>query len=64
MDMPLWLEYLFKGIAVFALLCFSGIITTRAGKNPYFALLLLIPFVQVAAIWAFAFSRWPKVDKK
>jgi len=61
--MPLWLEYLLKGITIFGMLVFSGIVATKAGRNPYYALFLLIPFLQIAVVWAFAFLPWPKVDK-
>lgn len=58
-DMPLWLDYLIKGILVFAALAFAGITLTKANKSPYLALFLLVPFVQVVVIWYVAFSNWP-----
>lgn len=58
-DMPLWVEYLIKGILAFALLAFAGVALTKANKSPYLALFLLVPFVQVAVIWYVAFSKWP-----
>jgi hypothetical protein len=64
MTMPIWLEYLLKGLAVFAMIALPAVVASRAGKSPYFALLLLVPIVQIWVVWAFAFTDWPKVDKK
>jgi NADH:ubiquinone oxidoreductase subunit 6 (subunit J) len=64
-DIPVWIEYLFKGLLAFAMLAFSGITATKTGrKNPYYALLLLVPFLQIAVVWAFAFVEWPKLEEK
>ena len=59
----MWGIYLSVGIGLFAMLSFSCIIASRAGRSPYFALLMLFPYVQVVAIWVFAFTAWPKADK-
>ncbi len=34
-------------------------ILTRTGHSGWWALLLLIPMVNVIAYWVFAFKRWP-----
>lgn len=47
---------------VFAVLVF-GAIAKRAGFSRWFGLLMLVPLVNLAAIWIFAFSRWPALDK-
>ena len=60
---PDWIAHLIVGIFIFCLVSCSGIILTRTGRNPYYALLLLIPVVQVIAIWMFAYSMWPGVKK-
>jgi hypothetical protein len=64
LDLPVWLDYLIKGIVIFVLLAFAGITATKAGRNPYYALLLLYPLTAIWVVWAFARAPWPKVDGK
>jgi hypothetical protein len=59
MTPPFWLEYLLKGLAIIAMMAFPAIIAGRAGRSPYLALLLMVPVVNVAAVWAFAYAKWP-----
>jgi hypothetical protein len=61
--LPIWLSYLFKGLAIFAMMALPAVVVGRAGRNPYMALLLMVPFVNVAVVWAFAYAEWPKVKK-
>lgn len=61
--LPLWLEYLIAGILVFITLACGGVVLSRAGRNPFWALVLPLPYVQVLALWAFSFCKWPQVDK-
>jgi hypothetical protein len=35
-------------------------IASKAGFHGAWALLLLVPLVNLALVWAFAFARWPK----
>lgn len=58
-DLPIWLQYLVQGLLMFTLLCFSAVILARAGRNPYWALLSLVPFVLIPALWIIAYTRWP-----
>lgn len=62
-DLPLWAEYLLKGLTILCMMAFPAVAVGRAGRSPYFALLLMIPLVNVAAVWAFAYARWPNRDK-
>jgi hypothetical protein len=59
---PQWAQYLAQGLLLFALMASSAVVLSRAGKNPYWALFTVIPYVVVAIVWVFAWSRWPKVD--
>jgi hypothetical protein len=34
-------------------------IVRKAGYSPAWALLALVPFVNLLALWVFAFARWP-----
>ncbi|MBI3442030.1 MAG: hypothetical protein HY052_09580 [Proteobacteria bacterium] len=56
----LWEQYLLQGILIFATLATSAVVLGRAGRNPYFALLMIVPYVQIIALWVFAFSTWPR----
>ncbi len=35
----------------------------NAGRSGWWCLLMFIPLVNVVAIWAFAFVRWPALDE-
>lgn len=62
-DLNQWQEYLIRGILIFCLMAFSGIVLSRAGRSPYWAVFVGIPFFPVVLFWLFAFCRWPKVEK-
>jgi len=51
------------GILSFAFLILTGIpvarILKRTGFNPWRALLILVPVVNLIGLWVFAFGRWP-----
>lgn len=34
-------------------------ILRRTGLSPWWSLLVLVPYLNVAALWVFAFVRWP-----
>lgn len=61
---PEWAQFLLQGITIFVLLSCGAVIAARAGRNPYWSLLFLVPFVYVPAVvvmlWIFAFVKWPK----
>lgn len=58
--MPEWLHYLVRGLMLCATLCFFAVTLTRMGRNPYWALLavLPIPFLIPAALWLLAYMPW------
>lgn len=60
LDLPEWGRYLLQGIFLFCQLATGAVVVGRAGKSPYWALLIVIPYVQIAAIWGFAYSKWKK----
>lgn len=35
----------------------------RAGFSPLWALVMLVPIVNLVMLWVFAFVRWPAVDR-
>lgn len=60
--LPVWAEYLVAGIAVLVLLISAGIAIGKSGRNPSWALLLLLPWVQIILFWLWAYKRWPARD--
>lgn len=63
LDLPLWGRYLLQGILVFISIACAAVTLSRAGRSPYYALLIVIPYVQIAALWVFAFTPWIKRKK-
>ena len=35
----------------------------RAGYSPWWVLLVLVPLVNLIALWVFAYARWPAIDE-
>lgn len=62
-DLAQWQEFLLRGILIFCLMAFSGIALSRAGRSPYWAVFVVVPYFIVALYWLFAFCRWPKAEK-
>ena len=60
MLLPPWAGYLVLGLLVLGLISCGGFILARLGYKPLWALLMVIPVVQIAAYWALAFMRWPR----
>lgn len=45
------------------MLWLGSLIIEKAGFDKKWVLTLLIPFVNIIAIWALAFSKWPNVKE-
>ena len=56
-------ELLIGSIVTTYMLIAGGWVLAKAGRSPLWILLLLFPYVNVLAVWAFAFIRWPFVDR-
>lgn len=39
-----------------------GRVLRRAGYSSWWALLVLVPLVNLVALWVFAYVRWPAID--
>jgi hypothetical protein len=57
-----WLGYLIIAVILTYTLAAGGWVLAKAGRSPLWILLLLVPYLNVVAIWAFAYTRWPFVD--
>lgn len=62
LSLPQWAEYTLAGIIIVYMMYLVGKILARSGHSPAWSLLLLIPFVQIIAIWYYAFKKWPLDD--
>ncbi|HYF60222.1 MAG TPA: hypothetical protein VEA81_14830 [Burkholderiaceae bacterium] len=55
------------GVVAVALLAvpmlMAGRVLGRAGYSPWWVLLVLVPVVNLIALWVFAFVRWPAIDR-
>lgn len=60
-DMPAWASYLIAGITIFIMMASACVIATRAGRNPYWGVLVVVPFFAPVLIWALALVRWPSM---
>lgn len=62
LGLPPWVTLLIVAAILLYGMYLAGKVLARAGLNPALALLLLLPFVQIAAVWAFAYMRWPRYE--
>lgn len=58
-----WLGYSIIAALLTYFVSAAGWVLARAGRSPVWVMLLLIPWVNVAAVWAFAYTRWPALDE-
>ena len=42
----------------------GGWVLAKAGRSPLWILFLLVPYVNIIGLWAFAYVRWPFLDNK
>jgi uncharacterized membrane protein YhaH (DUF805 family) len=52
-------------LALFALavpMLLMSRVLRRAGYSPWWVLLVLVPLVNLVALWMFAYMRWPAID--
>jgi hypothetical protein len=60
---PEWLSYLIGGLTIFMMMASACVIATRAGRNPYWGVLVIVPFAAPVLVWTLAYCRWPSFDK-
>jgi hypothetical protein len=52
-----WIAFI---VVAVAFLYPIGRVLGRVGFSPLWSLLAVVPFVNLAALWVFAFTDWPK----
>ena len=59
LHLPGWLVSVVVGMQITAKIGLGGWILARSGRSPLWILLLLLPYGELFAIWAFAYIEWP-----
>lgn len=59
LSLRIFFQIFIVGLLIFLPLC---LIYKKAGFDVWWVLVLLIPVVNIAMIWIFAFSRWPNLQ--
>lgn len=55
-----WVSMGIAGLCVAAAIGLAGFILARAGYKPLWALILLVPTVNVLGLWLLAFRKFPR----
>lgn len=55
------MEYILIPLFACFILYLGARILRKAGLNQYYVLLLLVPIINLAMIWVFAFTSWPNL---
>ncbi|PWC36229.1 hypothetical protein [Azospirillum sp. TSO35-2] len=58
-----WQFYLIISLVLTYTMVAGGWVLAKAGRSPLWILLLLFPYVNIIAVWVFAYIRWPFVDR-
>ena len=61
MTMENILFYILVLVLASLVLWMGGIILEKAGLSAKWVFILLVPVVNIAMIWVFAFTRWPNI---
>lgn len=59
LDLPGWSLMVLVGLMLAYKVAIGGWILARAGRSPLWVLALLVPFVELLAVWVFAYAPWP-----
>lgn len=59
-----WLGYLIVAAIMTYTLSMGGWVLAKAGRSPLWVLALLVPYLSILAIWAFAYARWPAMGAR
>lgn len=59
-----WQLPLVISLLTMAEISMAGFVLARAGRSPLWALVLLIPYLHVIALWGFAYARWPAMERR
>lgn len=60
--LPLWSGYLLVGMLGGYSLFLAGLTVVRTGHHVLWTLLLVVPVLNIVAVWLLAYRRWPRLD--
>lgn len=60
MLLPATMGYFVLGLVVLGLVSAVGFILARVGIKPLWAVLAIVPLLQIIAVWLFAHMSWPR----
>ena len=60
--LPMWTLYLIVGAFGAYSLFLAGLTVVRAGFHVLWTLLLVVPLLNIVAVWVLAYRRWPRLD--
>ncbi|MBI1209434.1 MAG: hypothetical protein GC191_19390 [Azospirillum sp.] len=59
LQLPEWQGHLAVGLLLAGKLGLGGWVLARAGRSPLWVFALLVPYLDLLALWIFAWSHWP-----
>jgi hypothetical protein len=62
MELFSWREFLLMLILVLNAIPISKILG-RVGLNKWWTIAFLVPFLNIVALWIFAYAHWPTLDR-
>jgi hypothetical protein len=62
MELFSWREFLLILILVLNAIPISKILS-RVGLNKWWTIAFLVPFLNIVALWIFAYAHWPTLDR-
>lgn len=62
--LPRWVMLSIYGLMLTYSIAAGGFALARAGIKPLWVLVLLVPTINVVALWVWAYGRWPREQTK
>ncbi len=59
LHLPPWLGSIVVGVQLTLKVGIGGWLLARTGRSPLWVFLLLVPYVDLVALWLFAYAGWP-----
>ena len=63
LHLPQWVALLIIGIYVMLKVGLAGFVLARTGRSPLWALVLIVPVLEILGIWALAYAPWPRYER-
>jgi len=63
LNLPPFIGYTILGLLVMTTIILNGLALAKMRFSPLWAVLLLVPYLQIALFWLVAYKKWP-VEKQ